>query len=230
MNDKPEITDVCAPHNVRMAAEMRREQLLQISMQLFSQRGFRGTTTREIAVAAGVSEAMVFRHFANKHELYAAILDYKMARSGSPSKDPIINEAMSSKNDFDVFYTFALQALKKQHDDFDFIRLLFYSALENHELSSMFFERFVREIYDFLGSYILLRQQDGVFRDGDPFLFVRIFIGMIFHHSLDCSLFDTDCKLLTVSKEDAARQFTETLLNGITIRNKVGEQVNAEIS
>jgi TetR/AcrR family transcriptional regulator len=42
-------------------------------MRLFSQRGFRGTTTKEIAVAAGVSEAMVFRHFANKEVLYSAI-------------------------------------------------------------------------------------------------------------------------------------------------------------
>ena len=61
----------------RMAGDERRTQILQVAMRLFSQRGFRGTTTREIAVAAGVSEAMVFRHFANKEELYTAILDHK---------------------------------------------------------------------------------------------------------------------------------------------------------
>ena len=55
-----------------MAGELRRLQILRVAVRLFSQRGFRGTTTKEIAQAAGVSEAMVFRHFATKEELYAA--------------------------------------------------------------------------------------------------------------------------------------------------------------
>ena len=58
-----------------MAGEERRLQILRVAVTLFSQKGFRGTTTKEIATAAGVSEAMVFRHFANKRELYAAILE-----------------------------------------------------------------------------------------------------------------------------------------------------------
>ncbi len=61
----------------RMAGEERRLQILRVAMRLFAERGFRGTTTKEIAHAAGVSEAMVFRHFATKDELYDAILDQK---------------------------------------------------------------------------------------------------------------------------------------------------------
>ena len=49
-----------------MTGEDRRLQILREAMRLFSQRGFGGTTTKEIAVASGVSEAMVFRHFATK--------------------------------------------------------------------------------------------------------------------------------------------------------------------
>ena len=73
--------------NTRMAGEERRDQLLRVAMSLFSNHGFRGTTTKEIAHAAGVSEAMVFRHFATKEDLYAAILDHK-ACSGGGSFDP----------------------------------------------------------------------------------------------------------------------------------------------
>src|SRR5215216_6376854 len=63
--------------SARMAGEERRSQILAVAVSLFSDRGFRGTTTKEIAQAAGVSEAMVFRHFATKEELYTAILDHK---------------------------------------------------------------------------------------------------------------------------------------------------------
>src|SRR5205807_8790750 len=72
------ITDNGAGTNVaRMAGQERHLQILRVAMRLFSQHGFRGTTTKEIALAAGVSEAMVFRHFATKEELYSAILDQK---------------------------------------------------------------------------------------------------------------------------------------------------------
>ena len=60
-----------------MAGEDRRRQIVDVAMRLFSERGFRGTTTKEIATAAGVSEAIIFRHFATKEELYTAIIDHK---------------------------------------------------------------------------------------------------------------------------------------------------------
>ena len=68
-------------HPGRMTGDARRQQILQTAVDLFSKRGFKGTTTKEIAKVAGVSEAMVFRHFASKDELYGAILHNKGWRS-----------------------------------------------------------------------------------------------------------------------------------------------------
>jgi TetR/AcrR family transcriptional regulator len=59
---------------VRVSGEERRRQIIEAATTLFSRKGFRGTTTREIARAVGVSEAMLFKHFATKEELYAAII------------------------------------------------------------------------------------------------------------------------------------------------------------
>ena len=47
----------------RLPAPDRRRQILAVAMELFARRGFRGTTTRQIAERAGVNEAIVFRHF-----------------------------------------------------------------------------------------------------------------------------------------------------------------------
>jgi TetR/AcrR family transcriptional regulator len=65
----------------RMAAEDRREQIIEVAVRLFSQKGFRGATTREIATAAGVNEAIIFRHFSTKSDLYAAIIIGRPIRS-----------------------------------------------------------------------------------------------------------------------------------------------------
>ena len=205
----------------RMAADERRSQILQVAMQLFSQRGFRGTTTREIAQVAGVSEAMVFRHFATKQDLYKAILDHQICHSGKPDKLAALAEKFERKDDFAVFYQIAYGALISHAENEDFLRLLLYSALDRHELADMFFEGFVAEIYEVVGSYISRRQQDGDFRrDIEPRVVVRALLGMLIHHSLNNLLWDKGRKLLDISKEEAARQFTEILLNGVKVGNE----------
>ena len=206
-------------HVGRMAGEDRRMQILSVAVRLFSQRGFRGTTTKEIAQSAGVSEAMVFRHFATKVELYSAILDHK-ACSDDGLKDPgeLIAEAVGRKDDRAVFETLAFEALQHHDRDPQFHRLLFYSALEEHELAQMFWERTVLQIYDLLSSYISERQRDGVFREVNPYVVVRAFVGMIIHHSMSNNLWDKQRSLLDISNEQAAREFTETLLNGIVTK------------
>ncbi len=77
-----------------MAGEDRRLQLLAVAETLFSNRGFRVTTTKAIAQAAGVSEAMVFRHFATKEELYAAILDHKAYSGGAFDPEVMVAKAL----------------------------------------------------------------------------------------------------------------------------------------
>ncbi|HKV33281.1 MAG TPA: TetR/AcrR family transcriptional regulator [Pyrinomonadaceae bacterium] len=207
-----------APHSARMAGEERREQILRVAVSLFSNHGFRGTTTKEIAHAAGVSEAMVFRHFATKEELYAAILDHKACK-GSSSFEPeqMAAEAIKRKDDRGVFESLALGALNHHDEDPEFQRLLLYSALEKHALAQMFFDGFVRKVYDFLGTYIRERQREGMLLEMDPAIVVRGFIGMVMHHSLNNNLWDPKHRLLDISNEAAATHFTDILLNGIAI-------------
>ena len=161
---------------------------------------------------------MVFRHFATKVELYAAILDHKACADGG-LKDPgeLIADAIERKDDRAVFETLAFEALQHHDRDPEFQRLLLYSALEEHELAQMFWERTVLQVYGLLSSYISERQRDGVFREINPLVAVRAFIGMIIHHSLNNNLWDKQRMLLNLSNEQAAREFTEILLTGIVI-------------
>ena len=198
-----------------MAGEERRLQLVLVAMRLFSQRGFRGTTTKEIAAAAGVSEAMVFRHFATKEELYSAILDHKACLHDAMDPLQKVAEAIERKDDHAVFEGIALDALSKHEGDPEFQRLLLHSALEQHELAHMFWDKFVRRVYRSLGSYIRDRQRDGAIVDVEPALVVRAFIGMVMHHSLNNNLWDPKRSLLRISNQMAAREFANILLNGV---------------
>ena len=204
-----------------MTAEVRKLQILRVAVSLFSQKGFGGTTTKEIAHAAGISEAMVFRHFATKQELYTAILDHKACSGDSMSPEEMVAEALKQKDDRAVFEQLALGALEHHEGDPEFQRLLLHSALEGHELSEIFFEKLVRRVYELLGGYIAERQRDGAMVQIDPAIAVRAFIGMIIHHSLNNNLWDPQRRLLKISNAEAAKHFADILLNGISAGNEI---------
>jgi AcrR family transcriptional regulator len=60
---------------LRLTADERRQAIAQAVRDVFAEKGFDGTTTRELARAAGVSEALLYKHFPSKESLYAAMLD-----------------------------------------------------------------------------------------------------------------------------------------------------------
>jgi AcrR family transcriptional regulator len=57
----------------RLTSEERRAAIIKAVRQTFAEKGFHGTTTRELADAAGVSEALLFKHFPNKEALFSAM-------------------------------------------------------------------------------------------------------------------------------------------------------------
>ena len=203
-----------------MAGGERRLQILRVAMRLFSQRGFGGTTTKEIALAAGVSEAMVFRHFATKKELYSAILDHKACLHDTMDPIQVVAEAIARKDDRAVFEGLALDSLNRHDSDPEFNRLLLHSALEEHELAQMFWEKFVTRVYRILGGYIHERQRDGAIIEVEPLIIVRAFVGMVIHHSLNNNLWDQKRTLLKISNQVAAREFANILLRGVASRTR----------
>src|SRR5882762_7983515 len=56
-----------------MTGDERRSAIVKLVLPLFAERGFASATSREIAEAAGVSEALIYKHFPSKESLYAEI-------------------------------------------------------------------------------------------------------------------------------------------------------------
>jgi AcrR family transcriptional regulator len=67
------VRDPAVKTTTRLSAPERREAILAAVRRLFADKGFHGTTTRELAEAAGVSEALLFKHFPTKEALFAAM-------------------------------------------------------------------------------------------------------------------------------------------------------------
>ena len=165
---------------IRPTSQERQAGLITAAASLFAAKGFNGTTTKEIARAAGVSEALVFKHFPTKRALYGAILAEKVTVNELLEA---VEESAKKRDDRRVFTLIASFRIRPGADS-TLLRLLLFSALEGHELSEMFFGKHHRVFYDHLATYIETRIAEGAFRKVDPLLAARAFIGMVVHHRL----------------------------------------------
>jgi AcrR family transcriptional regulator len=176
-----------ATAQVRYSAADRRVQILEAATQLFARQGFQGTTTKQISEHTGVTEALIFRHFASKDDLYWAVIERKIT-AAAPGEH--MRERLSAGgNDLEILSGVAAQILERRAKDQSLSRLLLYTALENHRLSHRFFRTYVAECYEVLADYIRRRIADGAFRPVDPLLAARGFLGMVVYHSWIQELF-----------------------------------------
>lgn len=60
---------------MRLPAQQRRSQLLEVAIKLFAEHGFHATSMDDIAEAAGVTKPVVYQHFPSKRALYRELLD-----------------------------------------------------------------------------------------------------------------------------------------------------------
>jgi AcrR family transcriptional regulator len=176
---------------MRLPASERRQAIIQAAIRLFSEKGFRGTTTRELAAAVGVSEPVIYQHFAAKKDLYAAIIESKTKQA---SNDLECWSELSGGDDRSVFLGLGRMIWAWFEDDRSMTRLLFFSALEGIELADMFFNRHASEFLTAVSTYIRKRIKAGAFLPGDPETLAWTFIGMVGHYAESVSVFRFDPK------------------------------------
>ena len=63
----------------RSHGEVRRGQIVEVARRLFAEHGYRQTTTRQLARAVGVSDALMYRHFQSKDDVLRAVVDQGLA-------------------------------------------------------------------------------------------------------------------------------------------------------
>jgi AcrR family transcriptional regulator len=207
-----------AASGVRKGAESApgsdiRQQILKTAIRLFAQKGFRGTTTREIALAAGVNEVTIFRHFASKQDLYSAILEVKSTEAGLTSWLVDLAEFERRRDDEGLFLFAASNILAHYRRDADFLSLKMYSSLEGHELSQKYREMQICPLFRFLRNYVVTRQREGAFNECDPDIAVQAFLGSVYNHAVCLHFSEVD--FIRLTEDQTAREFTAFFLRSM---------------
>jgi TetR/AcrR family transcriptional regulator len=206
---------VPTPVHSRLPATDRRAQLLEVALNLFSKKGFDGTTTKEIAAAAGVTEAIVFRHFPTKQALYQAVLDH---HSDCPAFHRWMDEArrsMEQNNDEGLMRAIAAAVLETYRSDPRMERLMLFAALEGQETALNHYRSVSIPIYEILCEYIVRRQHDGALAAFPPGAILAAISGMAQRYAVFTRLFGFPSEL---SHDEAVETFTRILMDGIKPR------------
>jgi AcrR family transcriptional regulator len=146
-----------------LPAAERRLALVETAVRVFSEGSYRGTTTAEIARAAGVSEPILYRHFASKRDLYLAALDHVWEKTravwvAALAESPDVRTALETVGRGH----FAVRDCKHQMSEL-WVQAL-SEASEDPELRKHL-RRHMREVHDFFADLIRRGQAEGVLHE-----------------------------------------------------------------
>jgi AcrR family transcriptional regulator len=202
----------------RMKSDERRAAIVRYAARLFAEKGFRGTTTRELAAGLGVTEPVLYQHFRTKKDLYSAIIEAKCEGAEKAAKG--FRELAASDDDDAFFSALGQLILSRFEKDPELLRILLYSSLERHGLSEMFFDRMVADFFRIVSGYIKRRIQAGAFRKVHPDVTSRGLIGMFHYHGLVGMLYPG--KTGKPNRKKLVHELVTVFLHGISAEGQEG--------
>lgn len=205
-----------------MSGTDRRQQLLEAALEVFSRKGFEGTTTKEVASHAGVTEAIIFRHFPTKQALYNAVLDY---RAQSPEFQEWLDRfkaCMERNDDEELLRSLARAILKDYREQPGFERVLLFAALEGHELGLAHNRQLVAPVYELFRDYFERRRREGALGDLDPSVVIAAIVGMAKHYGMMTQMFGYHSESST--DDEVIESFVHIMMHGIRPAAPAGEK------
>lgn len=155
-----------------------RQKILESALKLFSQNGYQGATTREIAREAGVAELTLFRHFKTKEGLFNEVLKEYSVLPALKGLIPQVEEL----GYYDALHLIAHTFLHRLMERADLIRILHSEVHLYPEKVRKIHEAVIRESHETIAEYFKRQQAKGAIADFDPTLGARAFLGMFFAH------------------------------------------------
>lgn len=155
-----------------------KKKILKASLELFSKKGYLGTTTREISRKAGITEVTLFRHFPRKERLFSEVLKWSSFLPELKGLLPEIKQ-LPFKDALAVIGGRFLKTLRMKKD---LIKIIYSEIHKYPDKVHRIRDQIVEEITKTLASYFRDAEVRGLIKEGDPEFYAAVFMGMIFSY------------------------------------------------
>nr|BAL54600.1 hypothetical conserved protein [uncultured prokaryote] len=164
--------------HMRYDPSKTKEKILRVSIELFSEKGYTGTTTREISRRAGITEVTLFRHFPTKERLFSEAIRWS---SFLPQLKGIIPE-LKGLPFRDALTVIGLRFLKTLRMKKDLIKIMYQELHKYPAKIHKIRDQLVNDITKTLAQYLKDAGQMKLIKMDDPQFCAAVFMGMIFSY------------------------------------------------
>ncbi len=150
-----------------------RTRILNAAQRLFAQKGYNGTTTRDLAQAASVAEGTLFRHFANKKAILVEVATQGWIE--------ILTDLLTELSEMGSYQAVA-QVMRRRmlniHKNADLMRVCFLEAQFHPELRDRIQAEVISKMTDVAEAFFETAMERGIYRPMNPRLVAHVFLGM----------------------------------------------------
>lgn len=150
-----------------------RSRILQAAQRLFAAQGFDGTTTRDLAAAAGVAEGTLFRHFPNKKAILVEVATQGWVE--------ILTDLLTELSEMGSYKAVA-QVMRRRmwnmKKNADMMRVCFMEAQFHPDLRERIQIEVIEKMTDVAEAFFQEAMDKGIYRKMDAKLVSKIFLGM----------------------------------------------------
>jgi AcrR family transcriptional regulator len=193
-------------------AEMRKQQILDAALPIFSRKGFALTTTSEIAEAAGVAEGTIYNYFPNKRELFIAVIKNLIITMHLME---LIEKLPDNGTPF-VFQDILQDRLKfAENESVSYIMGLMSEIQRDPELKKLYAEQFIKPFFLKMEGAYNNMIASGKIRKMNPAIATRIIGGMIIGFIMIRTIEGDNSPLKNIPRDEIANEISNFVYKGI---------------
>ncbi len=186
-----------------------KNKILEAGLKLFSEKGYLGATTKEIAKRAGVAELTLFRHFSSKEKLFEEMVNNY---SFLPALKGMLPELKDMDYE-DALSEIARRFLERLSERRGLIRIMHSEIHHYPSKVKEIYHNFIDEIFKTLAAYFKELQGRWILRDFNPELGARVFLGMFFSY-FNAQELMVRKKYRFIDTEKVVKEFVGIFVNG----------------
>jgi AcrR family transcriptional regulator len=189
-----------------------RDRILKAALRLFAQKGYDGTTTRELAEAAGVAEGTLFRYFSNKKAILVEVATQGWIE--------ILTDLLTELSEMGSYKAVA-QVMRRRmlhlHKNADMLRVCFMEAQFHPDLRDRIQAEVIDKMTDVAEVFFQSAMDQGIYRRMNPKTVARVFLGMFAVAGFSQSTI-MEPGAAAIEMQEMAEGLAEIFLNGVLVK------------
>ena len=172
-----------------------KDKILSTALKLFSSKGYKATTVRDIAGAMGVKQSALYNHFKSKDEILETLISNLTTSDIVTLFDHRESTEVQKQGKAllaGIATTFKLLSFDKKNEAL--YKLLMQEIFRNERIREIYNEHFYQENVKKLSGLFFEMMQDELIKSSDPLLLANEFFSPLFFYQMQVTLLKLDKK------------------------------------